>query len=321
MALAQALLARNTQHLNILQIGANRGDFDAEQHRSVSLEVDDDTSRMGIKELLQSDRTRAVLVEANPSTFNLLNASLIRYLNGSSRMSAVNAVACEREAGEPVNFYRVLAERLLQRVPRAPYWALTELNSMSLASVLAGLKAALPRKERANVATYFETLKLPCEGPQTLLSRGGFDPGSLDVLYVDIEGFDANIVEGFLNISTFRPKHISFEAHIAPHIPELRPILRRVLRWLVSHGYRIACCHTICGRFLFRRWKRQPSEHFQRACAKGDHNAIAWDPSQLNDFTTRGTEYEASEWDWWGRNQSAPPARRPHRPRPRHRDV
>ena len=309
MALAEALLARNSSQLNVLQIGANLGDFNVEQHFSVRSELKDDTTRMGIKMLLDNPNTRAVLVEANPSIFGRLNASLTHYLNGSTRMLAVNAVACEREASKPVNFYRVVPERLLERLPHAPYWAQTELNSMDLALASLGLKAILPRREHASVAAYFETLKLPCEGPQTLLRRGNSDPAALDVLYVDIEGYDANIVDGFLNVSTFRPKLVSFEAHIAPFVPELRPTLRRVLRWLVLHGYRVACCNTLCGGFFFSRWKRQPSEHFRRACGRGDHNAMAWDPRQLNDFTTRGTEYEAFEWDMWGGSRMLPPAR------------
>jgi len=191
-ALSNTLLARNIIPLHMVQIGANLGDFDRSNHLALS----QDPVRVAVHAMLVSVATRAILIEANPPVFSHLNASVRRFFNGSTRVSAVNALLCSREASEPINFYRVNVEKLEREFPdrRLPNWARTELNSMNFRSVEWGVKAAIVG-HRTNHASfealpYIETLRLPCVGPRTLLRNAAIEPSTLDVLVVDAEGFD-----------------------------------------------------------------------------------------------------------------------------------
>lgn len=84
-----------TSHLSLVltleQVGANKGDFDVVNDHKDAL----DPVRSAVRQLLRSEQTRAVLVEANPPIFTQLAAGLSRFLNGSSeRVTAVNAMMC-----------------------------------------------------------------------------------------------------------------------------------------------------------------------------------------------------------------------------------
>ena len=309
-ALAEAALARTIgSQLQMVQIGANQGDFDVVNHH---MTIDMDPVRVAVRRLLLSEHTRAVLVEANPPIFAKLDAGLRRFLNSSSTrrapVSAVNVMACASPASEPVSFYRVNVEKLAHDFPNAPYWARHEINSMNLHSVEYGLDAVWGHNGSISAKPYIETLPMQCESPRALLWQSEIEPGALDVLAVDAEGFDASIVEGFLN-ATARPSLILFEVHITVYEPLLRPTLRRLLRRLVEqHRYRVACCPSLCRQFLDRPVRYRAVEAIEglpgrKRCKS--HNAFAWDPRRLGNFSTLQSDVfqgrrqdNLAEWDW-----------------------
>jgi len=279
---------------------------------------DEDTVRNALLLLLQSVRVRAHLVEPHPGNFARLNAGLMRH-GLAGRVNALNVGVCPRTGGT-LPFYTVAADRFLTEYPSAARetpWVLSELASFDRWSVYQGVPHALrilaasgaPVKNWSATA-YVNTLQVRCVTPAELLRAASLPTKRLDVLVVDAEGFDADIVEAFLDSAEFRPALLWFEVHIAKYRPEYRPHLRRVLAKLVRAGYHIYCC--ACAGLM--PGGRKPG-HAEHECDIGD-NAAAWDPARLQLKTLPGSG--KFEWGstWLSERRHSPGRKRGVRRRP-----
>ena len=271
VALAQELLRRR-KSLQLVQIGAHFGDFNKSQWHSG---VGGDSARRVVHTLLENQRTRALLLEPNPSAFTILQAGVHARSSSLPATTAVNAAVCPNTTGT-VDFY-VVSRRFLQEFPNAPYWAQSELSTTVRSSILRGVHLVVRPKDPE---LYVEKIRVPCYRPDDLLRMQSVDPRSVDALVVDAEGLDANLVEAFMNGAGVQPALIIFEAHIAD-----AQSLRVLYATLRRGGYKLDCCG--CATWVVANSKDPLTARDLMNASKvkkcdSGRNAVAWDPRQLD---------------------------------------
>lgn len=217
----------NSKNIRLIQIGANDGSVDG----------NDDL----IRKLLENPRTHAILVEGNPKIFPALTDTIKKHYHNSSRITAVNSLICED--GERMPFYIVNETAILQEFGRAPHWVLYQLSSLSKDSILAGLGFFLrKRKPKHPLEAYISSIVIECASVASIISdRGWNQRDDVDVLAVDVEGFDTKVVSRALD-DKMLPSLIVFEQKGAARLfpGELEALLHR----LEDLGY----THDFCGK-------------------------------------------------------------------------
>lgn len=222
-------LASHLQNLQLIQVGANVGDF-APMSRTAG-RSDGGCTDLGstvAADLLRSPNVRGLLVEASPSNFKQLQQNL-QSSGLSKRHTAVNAAVCT--ASKEMTFYSV-TEDFADKYPDAPHYAQSEINSFNRQHVLAVLGFAMGQ-DRSQAKSFVIETPVSCYNPRKLLRSSDLKPASIDVLIVDAEGMDAEIVLAFLSIPTFRPRAIVAEVEVAT----LSGFSKRLNTTLLDAGY------------------------------------------------------------------------------------
>ena len=235
-------LASDLQNLQLIQIGANVGDFAPMLRTAGRSDVGcTDLGATVAADLLRSPNVRGLLVEASPSNFKQLQQNLLSSGLGK-RHSAVNAAVCT--ASKEMTFYSV-ADDFADKYPDAPFYAQSEINSFNHQRVLSVL-GFLMGTDRSRAGSFVIETPVSCYHPRKLLRSSDLKPASIDVLIVDAEGMDTEIVLAFLSVPTFRPRAIVTEVDQA--VPGLS---MRLNTTLVDAGY---ITEMVDSRNLFA-WK------------------------------------------------------------------
>ena len=200
--LVAALIAANNGHsvaLNVVQIGANSGDFNRSNHR------DRDAVRPAMLSLLQQPQTRAVLLEPDLSTYRLLERGLHRCQRDwlrrgcSAHVVARHAALCPRAASSSsassIELFRIAIDRL----PKAArdwnervngHWAAGEMSSLTRDFVVRAV-AHGPGIGLANASKFVDAVRVPCTTAHELLTLPPIEPSApLGALVVDTEGLE-----------------------------------------------------------------------------------------------------------------------------------
>jgi FkbM family methyltransferase len=221
-------LASDLQNLQLIQIGANVGDFAPMLRTAGRSDVGcTDLGATVAADLLRSPNVKGLLVEASPSNFKQLQQNL-QSSGLSKRHSAVNAAVCT--ASKEMTFYSV-AEDFADKYPDAPFYAQAEINSFNRQHVLTVLGFVMGT-DRLRAESFVIKTPVTCYHPRKLLRSSDLKPASIDVLIVDAEGMDAEIVLAFVTIPTFRPRAIVAEVDKA--VPGLS---MRLNTTLLDAGY------------------------------------------------------------------------------------
>ena len=221
-------LASDLQNVQLIQIGANVGDFAPMFRAAGRSDVGcTDLGATVAADLLRSPNVRGLLVEASPSNYKQLQQNL-QSSGLSKRHSAVNAAVCT--APKEMTFYSV-ADDFADKYPDAPFYARSEINSFNRQHVLAVL-GFIMGKDRLLAESFVIETPVLCYDPHKLLHTSDLKPASIDVLIVDAEGMDAEIVLAFLSIPTFRPRAI-----VAEIDKTVRRLRMRLNTTLLDAGY------------------------------------------------------------------------------------
>jgi len=86
---------------------------------------------------------------------------------------------------------------------------------------------------------YIEEVRVRCHTPATLLEQIGARPEAVDVLLLDVEGYDVEIVNMFLELQGFAPTTIMFEWHLHGNDPAKLDALVNLARKLHARGYEL----------------------------------------------------------------------------------
>eukprot|EP00751_Fragilariopsis_kerguelensis_P042320 CAMPEP_0171021626 /NCGR_PEP_ID=MMETSP0736-20130129/30788_1 /TAXON_ID=186038 /ORGANISM="Fragilariopsis kerguelensis, Strain L26-C5" /LENGTH=412 /DNA_ID=CAMNT_0011459985 /DNA_START=112 /DNA_END=1350 /DNA_ORIENTATION=- len=287
------------QLLTMIQIGANDGVTENNQV---------------VATLLQHPAARAVLVEGSPSVFRLLVSNIREKFDATlTRLVPLNALVCEDRYDkeghlQPRIFYSVDADKIRSAAHRnnitdlsLPHWVEYQIGSLERSSTVQGLRAYVhhhPHVFRGSGYRMFVKEEvLPCVSfPQILAAAthaggggGGnnLQPEEVQVLAVDVEGYDAHIVLESFQVPGLEPELIVFEYKIAI---DLFPVeFRAVMETLHQKGYETNCAPIVSSA--------------TSADAQGDNH------NHNNTRSTSASGWECSgNQDVWARKQSPPPS-------------
>lgn len=214
----------------LLQVGACDGDFSGESFS------DDPVQNF----LLAESQMRAVLVEPNPEVFGMLEKNVLSHFGEDGRVLPVNvavSVSPEAASAGKVPFYVVSPRLATDHPQRAPHWARYQLSSMDREHVIG--HHAFIGLSREEFSAYVDEIAVPCRTPADLLQEAALAPEAVNILVVDTEGFDAQIVQAFMQVPGFSPRVLIFEA---AHLESSE--LRRLLTFLADQGYQIAAVRS-----------------------------------------------------------------------------
>jgi len=256
---------------NMIQIGANDG---IKGNNNV------------VAKILKHPASRAILVEGNPSVFRMLEENVRAKFDATlKRIVPRNALICEN--GESKVFYSVDAEKLkaARKVHQLPHWVEYQIGSLDKSSTLGGLEYYLEQNTLPATATTAGALPptasdfvredlLECVSLSQLLlttppgssSSSGLRPHEVQVLAVDVEGYDANVVLQSFDVPGLEPELIVFEVKSAIHL--FPSEFRAVMETLHQRGYETTNCFPSpntpsewkCGadQDVWARKKKQP---------------------------------------------------------------
>jgi len=224
-------LVGSQENVTLVDVGACDGDFGAGvgPYKSVSIDP--------VQSTLFKPNVRAVLVEPNPPVFAKLEERVHASFGDSERIQLVQAAVSANTSGS-VPFY-VVSPKFMKDHPEAPHWLAQEISSLNRQHVLQHHTAS--GLSEGQFARYVEEISVPSRKPAELLAVAGLAPEGVDVLKVDAEGYDADIVGAFMDVPSFSPKIIIFEAL---HLPKRN--LRSLVGRLEREGYQTDCNKIIC---------------------------------------------------------------------------
>jgi len=217
---------------NMIQIGANDG------RKNNNAEV---------MSILQGPNTKAVLVEGNPSVFRRLQTNVQRWYDPTlQRIIPLNALVCEE--GKRRTFYTVDVDKIkhASRTPglRLPHWVAYQISSLEKNSTRDGLAHYLRTSPphfwgNETASEFIQEISLECVSFRTILARAPFDARDVDVLAVDVEGFDAHVLLESFAVPGLEPPLVVFEAKSAALLfPDK---FDEVLDTLHGRGYETNC--------------------------------------------------------------------------------
>lgn len=220
-------------HLNLIQIGANDG---------VENNVDE------VTKILNNPDSKAILVEGSPSVFKLLTTNVkAKYDPTLQRIAVLNALVCEE--GEKKVFYSVDVPKMMQASKtenyKLPHWVEYQLSSLEKSSIRRGVRGFLRgregRKHFTNVTANDLIVEemLDCVSFESIFSKASFGPGEVDVLAIDVEGFDAPVMLESFKLPGLEPNLIIFEFKITIDI--FKNEFNEVMDTLSRRGYITNC--------------------------------------------------------------------------------
>lgn len=157
---------------------------------------------------LNRSNVKALMVEPNPPVFKSLLENL-KTFQESARLQPLNVAVCPERKTLP--FY-VVSPNFAKKFPSAPHWAKYELssgNKTQVAKHWAYLDGMFKKQEEFE--SFIDEIQVPCWTPSDVMAIDNFKPQQVDVLMVDVEGFDAKIVTAFMSQKSFNPRIIMFE--------------------------------------------------------------------------------------------------------------
>lgn len=217
------------------------------------MDLSDDSNDIGDAVLgLMAARwaTRIIFVEANPLVLPSLRRNARRLsADDPSRVQVVHAAAC-LDGGETVTFY-TYREELFDDYPllnRSVFYQLSSLSREAIEMTHKGVfsnpayAVAYSSEEYMSMVSYIDKVSVPCLTPSELLERGSLDPGDLDALIIDTEGYDSGLVSAFLALDGFAPRYLQFEYHVELHLrsyPYVEGTLGPLINALAARGYEV----------------------------------------------------------------------------------
>lgn len=217
----------------LIQIGANDG-----KQGNVKI----------VKDILESENSRAVLVEGNPSVFQLLEQNVIfMYDDTLKRIIPMNALVCEK--GQTLPFFIVDDQKLESeiKIRRLPHWVRYQISSLNRESIESGLAYFFRIKQLTkthNIDYYIKIQKIDCTSVEDIMSSHDIDAAEVDVVAIDTEGYDAHIMLQILKVANLKPHTIIFEYKSAINLYPIE--FEEVMKGLESRGY-ITNCPEIMG--------------------------------------------------------------------------
>jgi len=224
-----------------IQVGACDGD------------PDQTTSNDPLRMFLARPGLHAVLLEPNPVVFKMLQDNLKAQLETTEHILVMNA-AVTNKSFDSVPFY-VVSPRLIRDFPRFEHfhWARYQLSSMDWAHVAKHHEYLALSRDK--FATYIDKIDVRALTPADVLTKAALEPGAVDLLVVDAEGYDVEIVTAFLLLDAFNPKIIIFEATHSQNAQ-----LHDLQSLLALRGYQVA---------------RADNSEYQ---GEGGYDMVAWQP-------------------------------------------
>ena len=141
-----------------------------------------------------------------------------------------------------MNIYVVDHEALDKDFKRPPHWLKYQLSSLEKDSITGGVRGFLKaRKRKESPEKYIAEKKIECVPFARIISKYSVvGPEDVDVLAIDVEGFDAKILSEALDVPGLLPGVIVFEQKIVASLfpSELQAILTR----LEQNGYSTGDC-------------------------------------------------------------------------------
>ena len=160
--------------------------------------------------------------------FTKLEENMRERYGSTPRIRASNVAICET-SGE-VSFF-VVIPKFAEDYPSAPHFIKYQVSSMSRDQVLKHAKKIELSAE--TFGKYVEERKVPCRSPSDLFRDTNVDPRDLNLLIIDVEGFDDQVVSAFLDVDGCMPNVISFEfKHLRPEAKTAvpRPLSKALIR-------------------------------------------------------------------------------------------
>jgi len=203
-SLVKSLSSSQTTQRNLIQIGANDG-----------VKGNNDE----VQKFLRHPHTKAILVEGSPSVFKLLTKNIKKLYDPSlQRIIPVNALVCKE--GQKMLFYSVDTQKLKQASTSStinlPHWVEYQLASLEKTSILTGLKYYLLQKSKqfqknVNAEEFIVKEYMNCVSFQQILAISSMAAKEIQVLAIDVEGYDANIMIESFKVPGLEPNLIIFE--------------------------------------------------------------------------------------------------------------
>jgi FkbM family methyltransferase len=195
-------LVNSSGNVAIVDIGAADGDFQEDP----------------IQRQFQKPHVHGILVEPNPKTFETLQAKALAQFGNAKRIQPLN-VALSNTSGF-MKFF-VVSPKFAEDYPEAPDWMKHQLSTTTSREHITKHWVTGPfwfkplkssRKWSQEIFdTYVEELTVPAKAPKDILALGGMEAKDVDLLKVDVEGFDAVCVQAFMAVPNFKPTVIMFE--------------------------------------------------------------------------------------------------------------
>jgi len=219
-------------YLNLLQIGANDG---------VTGNNND------VMNILKNPQSKAILVEGSPSVFKLLTKTVKdNYDKSLNRIVPFSALICEE--GTKMLFYSLDTEKLKKasNSSNLPHWVEYQLASLKKDSILSGLdfylKSAIQRghfEQNTNAEDYIVEEYMDCVSFETILANSPMRIEEVQVLAIDVEGYDANVMLESFKVPELQPNLIIFEFKSAVKL--FPKEFNRVIETLHNRGYSSNC--------------------------------------------------------------------------------
>jgi len=206
--------------IHAIIVGANDGD---------SVRTNDP-----VYDALSNTNVKALMVEPNPPIYKILVRNLQKFQQ-PARLQPLNFAICPDKKGT-VPFY-VVSPHFREKFPNAAHFAtfsgISSMNKTHLLKHWQYLKGQV--KSQKEFEAFIDEIQVPCQTPSDLMTRDNFKPQQVDLLMVDVEGFDAKVVTSFMAQKAFKPKIIIFE-----HLHLSRAEYSNVQTLLRHRGYAIS---------------------------------------------------------------------------------
>ena len=224
---------RQLELLNLIQIGANDG-------------IKGNNKQ--VMRILNHADSRAILVEGSPSVFPLLTHNIQTKFDPSlTRIVPFQALVCEE--GETKTFYILDASRFKAAINATntnfalPHWVEYQLASLDKESIQNGvafyIKTVLKKQHSIQAEDFIIEESLKCVSFSTILTQSSMRPEEVNVLAVDVEGYDAHVILESFKMPHLEPDIIIFEHKSAMNLFPTE--FNEVMKVLEQRGYQTNC--------------------------------------------------------------------------------
>lgn len=251
----QSNASHHHTYTKLIQIGANDG-------VQGNVEI--------VKKILNDPKSKAALVEGNPSIFSLLTKNIKeKYDQSLERIVPVNGLVCEK--GKRITFNLVDTDKLSRvflKEELLPHWVRYQISSLDKESTVAGIAHYLKKKGQGhlnNASDFVVEKKMDCISFEQIIDKVRIAAEEVEVLAIDTEGYDAIIMLESFKVVGLLPQIIIFEWKSA--IKLYPKEFSDVLDTLKKRGYMFNC---------------EKGEEGWKPCT-GGQDVIAWLEKQNKD--------------------------------------